>query len=180
MHIRKDLLRHAFLNYSYLIEILYKLLDLLPPAIRSLAFRAILGELGKRAFIDYRVYIRFPWKVLIGSDVTIGRDSQFFPSFHAKDTFIKIGNNVRIGPSVKFLAAGHDYKHLSLPDTGASIIVGDNVWIGANSLILQGVKIGDGAVIAAGSVVSKSIPAYSINAGVPARFIKERELNDPL
>lgn len=180
MHIKKDLLRHAFLNYSYIVEMVYKLLDLLPPMARTLAFKATLGSLGKRTFIDYRVYFRFPWKVHVGSDVTIGRDSQFFPSFHAKETYIKIGNNVRIGPSVKFLAAGHDYRYLSLPDTGASITVSDNVWIGANSLILQGVTIGEGAVIAAGSIVNKSIPAYTTNAGVPAKPIKKRELNDPL
>lgn len=176
----KDLMRQFFLNYSFVIELAHRLADLLPPFLRHIIFKLILGGLGKKTFIDYRVYMRFPHKVCIGSSVTIGRGTQFFPSFHAKNTRITIGDNVRIGPSVKFLAAGHDYQYLSLPDTGDSITVGNNVWIGANCLILQGVTINDGAIIAAGSIVNKSVPAYTINAGTPARTIKARELHDSL
>lgn len=54
----------------------------------------------------------------------------------------------------------------------APIVVGRNVWIGSNSTILQGVTIGDNSIIAAGSVVTKDVPANAIVAGVPARFIR--------
>lgn len=53
-------------------------------------------------------------------------------------------------------------------------IIGNDVWIGSNSVILQGVKIGDGAIIAAGAVVTKDVPSYTIWGGVPAKFIKDR------
>lgn len=55
-------------------------------------------------------------------------------------------------------------------------MVGDYVWIGARSVILQGVTIGEGAVVAAGSVVSKDVPAYTVVGGCPARVIKQREV----
>jgi virginiamycin A acetyltransferase len=60
------------------------------------------------------------------------------------------------------------------------IEIGNDVWIGLNVIILSGVKIGDGVVIAAGSVVTKSIPAYSIYGGVPAKFIKLRLREDQI
>lgn len=55
------------------------------------------------------------------------------------------------------------------------IVIGDDVWIGARSIILKGVHIGKGAVIAAGAVVSRDVPEYAIVGGVPARVIKYRE-----
>ena len=76
------------------------------------------------------------------------------------------------------LGAGHDHTSIDLPDNGASITIGDNVWLGAKCLIMQGVTIGDGVVVAAGSVVTKSIPAYTIVAGTPAKHIKERVLHE--
>lgn len=89
---------------------------------------------------------------------------------------IAIGNHVAVAPEVCFLAAGHDHKQLNLPDTAASIVVGDYAWIGARSIILQSVTIGEGAVVAAGSVVTKDVPAYTVVGGCPARVIKEREI----
>lgn len=77
---------------------------------------------------------------------------------------------------MSFFAAGHDYTELSLPDTAGSIEVGDYVWIGGRSVVLGGVKIGEGAVIGAGSVVTRDIPPYTVAAGVPAKVIKMREL----
>lgn len=83
-----------------------------------------------------------------------------------------------VAPEVCFLAAGHDYSSRKLPDTAASITVGDYVWIGARSIILQGVTIGEGAIIGAGSVVTKDVPSFSVAVGVPARVIKERKLDN--
>lgn len=108
----------------------------------------------------------------------INRGCQLIASFHHKDVEISIGNHIAVAPEVCFLAAGHDYGYLDLPDTAASITVEDYVWIGARSIILQGVTIGEGAVVAAGSVVSKDVPKYSIVAGVPAKVIKERKMKE--
>lgn len=90
--------------------------------------------------------------------------------------YITIGDNTAIGPDVTVFAAGHDYKKLNLPDTADSVIIGNNCWIGGRSTILQGVKIGDGAVVAAGSIVTHDVQPFTIVAGVPAKEIKKREL----
>ena len=103
---------------------------------------------------------------------------------------LKIGHLCSIAPEVMFiLGAGHYTNHVSsypfkskmqLGDGGldatskGNIIVGDDVWIGYRSTILSGVEIGQGAIIAAGSVVTKNVPPYAVVGGNPARVIKFR------
>jgi acetyltransferase-like isoleucine patch superfamily enzyme len=92
---------------------------------------------------------------------------------------IKIGNNVLIAPNVVIRAANHNYKKRRLliknqGHTPGIIIIGNDVWIGVNSVILPDVYIGDGVVIGAGSVITKDIQPYLVVAGVPARKIGER------
>ena len=89
---------------------------------------------------------------------------------------ITIGNNVSIAYNV--LIQDSDY-HTTYDDNGNPkpqtfpIVIEDNVWIGANVIILKGVTIGEGSIVAAGSVVTKSIPSYSLAGGNPARIIKQ-------
>lgn len=105
-----------------------------------------------------------------------------------KEAKLKIGAYCSIAPDVTFLlSADHALHHISTypfkvkclgeKSEGISkgdIIVGDDVWIGYRAIILSGVTIGQGAVIAAGTVVTKDVPAYAIVAGNPARIIKYR------
>ena len=92
---------------------------------------------------------------------------------------ITFGRNVMIGPKTIFwgrdhgMAPGTPMK--SQPHVRAPIVVGDDVWIGAGAIVLKGVNIGSGAVIAAGSIVTKNVPENSIVAGNPAKVIKYRE-----
>lgn len=169
-------MRYLFLNYTFFIQILHSFLDLIPPFMRLLIFKILIKKIGFRVFIDYKVYFRYPNRVIIGNDVSINRGCEFYPSFYNKKATIQLGNNIRIGPGVKFFTAGHDYKSIQLPDISKKIEIKDNVWIGANSSILKGVKIGEGAVIAAGSIVTKSIPPYEIYGGIPAKKLKNRDL----
>ena len=142
--------------------------------LRRLAFRVVLGQMGTSVHIDYGAYFRYPKKIFIGNNVSINRNCGFYASHAVKDAKIVIGDNVVFGPEVALFSAGHDYRYLDLPDTAGSIIIEKNVWIGGRSIILPGVTIGEGAVVAAGSVVSKDVAPYKIVGGNPARVIKDR------
>jgi virginiamycin A acetyltransferase len=107
--------------------------------------------------------------------------------FEQKDEKLTIGNYVSIGPGAQFLlGANHQMKTLTTfplytrliepsnrdaPNNGP-IVIEDEVWIGTNSMILSGVTIGKGAMIAAGSIVTKNVAPYSIVGGVPAKLIR--------
>ena len=109
--------------------------------------------------------------------------------FHSKDSHkLYIGNYCSIAPNVLFIVASdHNYKNLSTFPfkvmiageraealSKGDIVIKDDVWIGANSTILSGVTINQGAVIAAGSIVTKDVPPYAIVGGNPAKVIKYR------
>ncbi len=135
----------------------------------------LLGDvtLGNGVVLHENVYVRsFKYKINIGDFSTIGRNTCIMSQ-------CSIGKRVSIAPNVVIVGANHNYKDRSIliKDQGISsqgIIIRDDVWIGANATILDGVTIGEGCVVAAGAVVTKSIPAYSVVAGVPANIIKKR------
>ena len=115
----------------------------------------------------------------IGDDVYIGRGAKISAS-HA---IIRIGNKVMFGPNVLMRGGNHNTgvigkymfdvkKKRDFDDQ--DIFISDDVWVGANSTILKGVTIGRGSIIAAGAVVTKSFPPYSVIGGVPAKVIKYR------
>jgi maltose O-acetyltransferase len=88
---------------------------------------------------------------------------------------IRIGHNCLIGPDVGIYTAGHrlEPEGRTLDGYGLPITIGDDVWIGGHSTILPGVTIGDGAVIAAGSVVTKDVEPRTLVAGNPAKLKKK-------
>ncbi|MBT2724003.1 acyltransferase [Bacillus sp. ISL-46] len=93
--------------------------------------------------------------------------------------YISIGNNVMLGPNVSMSSENHIYINTEKPikEQGVErkgIFIEDDCWIGTGAIILDGVRIGRGSVVAAGSVVTKDIPPYSIVAGIPAKIIKSR------
>lgn len=92
---------------------------------------------------------------------------------------LTLGNQVMIADNVSFRTADHEYSDLAMPmmlqgERALPIVVGDDVWIGANATILRGVVIGRGAIIAAHAVVSKDVQLYEIVGGVPAKKIGSR------
>lgn len=176
VHIYKHL---VFSIYSYVTKLGWLIMDLLPPFIRIIVFKLCLKKKGKRGRIDYGVYMRYMNHIELGDDVSINRNTSLYVSHHIKNVKISIGNHVLIGPNVCFFAAGHATSKLGLDDTAADIIVKDHVWIGGNSTILQGVTIGEGAIVAAGAVVTRDVEPYTIVGGVPAVKIKNRELDTP-
>jgi acetyltransferase-like isoleucine patch superfamily enzyme len=164
--------------YSHFENLLFLALELLPFVVRYPIYKLMFAELGSNVHIDFRTYFRFPRKISIGSNVTINRGCAFYTGYHAKEARIAIMDNVAIGPEVAFLAAGHDTRSLALPDTGAPIIVHKYAWICARSTILQGVTIGEGAIVAAGAVVADDVAPYTIVGGVPAAFIGARTIGE--
>ncbi len=133
-------------------------------------------ELGSKIYIGHNSILKgyYNSTMKIGSGTWIGQ-ACFFHSGGG----ISIGQNVGIGPSVKILTSFHSEEGIAKPILHSKlifkeVIIEDDSDIGINSVILPGVKIGKGAQIGAGSVVTKDVEAYSVVAGVPAKLIKMR------
>ena len=117
----------------------------------------------------------------IGEGLKVGDESNIGPySYIGCSGYIEIGNRVMISPRVSIYAENHVFADTSVPmkDQGVQrgfVKIEDDCWIASNSVILSGVTVGTGAVVAAGSVVTKDVPAYAIVAGNPAKVIKMRK-----
>ena len=121
----------------------------------------------------------FQGNIKLGDYVTIGTNSNFM----ATGADLIIGNKVLFGPHCFIMTGNHQINQIGKYITDVTnkteccdetVIIEDDVWIGAGSIILKGVTIGKGSVLGAGSVVTKSTRPYSVNAGNPCREIKMR------
>ena len=115
--------------------------------------------------------------------LTIGNNTSInYRTVISVESMVKIGNNCLIAEETKIFdnnSHGIDYRHRQMTEKDVSpIIIEDDVWIGMNSIILKGVTIGRGAVVAAGSVVTKNVPAMTVVSGNPATVIKEIKAAD--
>lgn len=111
-------------------------------------------------------------KLQVGRFSTIGRVEV---ALHDR---ITIGSHVCINDGVKLLTASHSVSDPSWTHVKAPIEIGDYAWLATNSIILPGVKIGRGAVVGAGAVVSKEVPAYAIAVGNPMVILPKQRVND--
>lgn len=98
-------MKALFNLYSWVTNILWVVVDLLPQILRSAIFKLLLKNFGKGSTIDYGTYIRYPTHVRIGEHTMINRGCRMLASFHHKDVEIAIGNHVAVAPEVCFLAA---------------------------------------------------------------------------
>ena len=131
----------------------------------------LLGKTG------VNVNILPPFHCDYGSNIEVGENLFANYNFIVLDVAkVIIGDNVQIAPNVAIYTAGHPL-HPEMRNTGyeygISVTIGDNVWIGGNTVILPGVTIGDNVVIGAGSIVGKDIPDNMIAVGNPLRIIRE-------
>lgn len=177
LFLRKSLIVFLYSVFSYASNVIWFILDASPQFIRKLFFYLTLKEFGSACMIDYRCFIRYPWRVSVGAGVAVNRGCELYSSMRSPCGFITLEDNVVLGPNVIIFSAGHDYSTLDLSDTSAPVIIGRHAWIGGNTTILPGVTIGEGAVVGAGSVVTRDIPAYSVAVGNPAKVIRKRLLN---
>ena len=114
-----------------------------------------------------------------GKNVRIGKHCEI-----NENVFIQgahIGDYCMIAPGVSLLANMHKHSRTDIPmalqgkDVGVAVILEDDVWLGRNVTVMPGITIGTGSIVAAGAVVTKNVPPYSIVGGVPAKLIKSRK-----
>ena len=155
------------------------------------------GLVGTDVYVEPNVQLlRHPEKVFLGDKVMLKEGVKICPT-HPEATIkigdwttigynvtifsksdISIGNDCLIAPFCYFVDSDHGIELGSLireqSMVSAPIVIGNDVWLGTGAVVMQGVNIGDGAVVAAGSLVTKDIPPNTIYGGVPAKFIQKR------
>jgi maltose O-acetyltransferase len=141
-------------------------------AFRAFCVRRMTGSTCRNLEIEANVFIG------TGRDVAIGDRCQINEECRLRN--VRIGNNVMIAPQVMIPHSGHSYERTDIPmrDQPAryyqQTVIEDDVWIGSRAIIMHGVRIGTGAIVAAGAVVVKDVPPRAIVGGNPAKFIKSR------
>ena len=114
-----------------------------------------------------------------GSGIIIGNNSGLGINCQVRGPLI-IGDNVMMGPEVVILSTNHNFERTDIPmnQQGSSIkpvVIGNDVWIGQRVMIMPGVTVGDGCILAAGTIVTKDVPNYALVGGVPAKIIRYRK-----
>lgn len=138
--------------------------------IRLLMYRHLLGmQIGVGTSIHRACRLLHPASVVIGMHTVINRNVMLDGR-----RGISIGDNVSLSEGSCFITLEHDLESPSFDRVGAPIIIEDYVFVGLRAIVLPGVRLGKGCAVAAGSVVTKSVPPFSIVGGVPARFIRRR------
>lgn len=164
------------------IVLFYFFFNHLPPSyypfgyiFRSLRYflcRKLFKKCGKNVNIEPKSHIPFH-KVEIGNNSGIGVNSHLGS--------VVIGKDVMMGPDVIILSRNHAFSEIDIPmrlqddSDEKTVYIEDDVWIGTRAIILPGIKIGRGAIIAAGAVVTKNVEEYGIYGGNPAKLIKLRK-----
>lgn len=142
-------------------------------------FRSFIGSkcLNK---VGYNVNIERMADFGTGSAISIGNNSGIGIRCRIRGPLI-IGNDVMMGPDVVILGSGHNTSRTDIPmrlqgcPEPQQTVIGNDVWIGTRTIIMPGVKIGNGVIIGAGAVVTKNVPDYAIVGGVPAKIIRYRK-----
>ncbi len=160
---------------------IHSILDKTYDRILMFLYREQFASCGKHVhFYPTRSY--FYYKTIeVGSNTYIGPGAMFL----ATDSSIVIGKKVLFGPNVSIIGGNHsthivgkfmmDYKKSDKLDSDdKSVIIENDVWIGSGASILNGVRIGRGAIVAAGAVVVQNVAPYTVVGGVPAKVIKQR------
>lgn len=153
--------------------IILKVIGKLPfHTIRILSLRIFKAEIGTKVGLYRGFEVRSPWKLRIGSNTIIGHNALL----DARKE-LTIGNNVNISNEVMIWTLHHDYNDPDFSNAGAPVVIEDYVWLCSRAIILPGVTIGKGAVVAAGAVVTRNVLPYTVVGGVPAKPIGTRNQN---
>ena len=150
---------------------LYNLTDAVPE--RQTILQELLGQIGQNSIIESPFYCTYGQNIHIGDHVYLNCLCTILDGNE-----VHIGHHVMIGPHVQIYTAAHLLQaepRIQGWEVAKPIVIEDNVWIGGGAILLPGVTIGRNAVVGAGAVVSRSVPANTVVAGNPARVIREIE-----
>jgi putative colanic acid biosynthesis acetyltransferase WcaF len=138
-------------------------------SVRRFVLRFFGAKVGQDVVLRPGVRVKYPWLLSIGGRSWIGEDVWIDNLVE-----VKIGANACVSQGAYFCTGNHDWADPAFGLVVQPIVLEDGVWVGAHALIGPGVRIGQCGVAGAGSVVTKSIPAFEIHIGNPARFVKRR------
>lgn len=142
--------------------------------LRAAYYRRVLRHCGRALVTRQHVILRHTRNISIGDDVMFNRGATV--TAHAP---IEIGDDCLIGPGAVLHNGDHRFDQVDVPIrrqglSSAPIVLEDDVWVGANAIVLGGVRVGRGSVVAGGSVVTRDVPPFTIVAGVPAKAVGRR------
>jgi maltose O-acetyltransferase len=140
---------------------------------REAVLRQLLAQIGQGSIIEPPFYCAYGQNIFLGEHVFLNVLCTILDCNQ-----VRVGNHVMIGPNVQIYTAAHHLQAESRNqgwEVAKSIIIEDNVWIGGGAILLPGVRVGRNAVVGAGAVVSRDVPANTVAAGNPARVIREIE-----
>lgn len=140
---------------------------------RAFLLRCFGAKIGKGCYILPDCRIWQPWKLELGDYSWLGQHVDCY----AVDT-VRIGAQCVISQDAFLSTASHDISSPIFELTTKSIVIEDQVWVGARAIILPGVTLHEGCVVAAGAVVTKDVPAWTVVGGNPARLIGKREVRE--
>ena len=142
---------------------------------RQAILRQLIGQIGPNSIIEPPFYCVYGQNIHIGDYVYLN-----YLCIILDSNIVHIGDHVMIGPNVQIYASAHmlqaEARNQGL-EVAKPIVIEDNVWIGGGAILLPGVRIGRNAVVGAGAVVSRSVPANTVVVGNPARVIRAIEQN---
>ena len=141
-----------------------------PSWLRLALLRVFGAEIG-RSLIYRSVDIFAPWNLKVGDYSCIGPDVVIY-----NKAFVTIGDSTVISQNSYICTASHDVQSRTMEPRNKPIYLSNSVWVASRAIVLPGTVIEDGAVVAAGSVVVKKVPAWTVVGGNPARIIKKRVL----
>ncbi|HEY0784697.1 MAG TPA: WcaF family extracellular polysaccharide biosynthesis acetyltransferase [Acidobacteriaceae bacterium] len=140
-------------------------------ALRVAMLRLFGARIGTGVVIKQRVNIKYPWHLAVGDDTWIGEDCWI-----DNLTLVSIGSNACLSQGSYVCTGNHDWSDPHFGLKVAAVHLEEGAWLGAKAMLLPGVTMGRCSVATAGSVVTRSLPAYEIHSGNPARFVKKREI----
>jgi putative colanic acid biosynthesis acetyltransferase WcaF len=135
---------------------------------RSFLLRCFGARLGKGCHIYASAKIWAPWNLECGSWACIANDAEIY-----NPATVFLGERAVVSQGAFLCAASHDYADPAFPLIHGAIVVGNRAWVAARAVVLMGVKIGEGSVIGAGSIVTKDVPPNTVCVGNPARVVKQ-------